>query len=371
MYGKDFKVVKYEGGIVMIQNWLKLAAEKNASDIFIGAGRPVSFKINGVIIGQDDKPISMAEAKEMVQELFCMAQRPISKFQEYRDDDFPITIAGVSRFRVSAYSQRDTYAAVIRVVLFELPNYQDLKIPDEVMKIVNEKHGLVLVTGPAGSGKTTTLACIIDAINKTKNCHIITLEDPIEYLHKDHKSLVSQREISIDTKSYLTALRACLRQAPDIILLGEMRDHETIKTAMTAAETGHLIISTLHTTGAVNTIDRIIDVFPPGQQQQVRVQLSMLLRTVVSQQLMPRSSGGIIPAFEVMHVNSAIRNLIRESKTHQIDNVIQTSASAGMINMDSFIMNLVQCGEISTKTAIANAINPEQMMRYLERMKTT
>ena len=352
-----------------IREWLEIAVQKNASDIFIGAWRHVSFKVGGIIDRQGATVLSVTEAEEMVRDLYALAGRSIEGFQQRGDDDFPITLSGTARFRVSAYNQRGTFAAVIRVVLFELPDPRDLKIPDEVMKIANEKHGLVLVTGPAGSGKTTTLACVIDAINKQRNAHIITLEDPIEYLHRDNKSLVSQREISTDTESYLTALRACLRQAPDIVLLGEMRDHETIKTAMTAAETGHLIISTLHTVGAVNTIDRIVDVFPPAQQQQVRVQLAMLLRTVVSQQLLIKNGGGITPAFEIMHVNSAIRNLIRESKTHQIDNVIQTSAAAGMISMDSFIMNLVQSGEISRDTAISQAANPEQMARFLDRIK--
>jgi len=348
---------------------LKSAVEQKTSDIFIGAGRHVSFKIDGIIREQGEGRVTAPESEQMLRDLYTHAKRPLTRFESQGDDDFPITIAGIARFRVSAYKQRGSCAAVIRVVVFELPNHKDLSIPDEVMKLANEKHGLVLVTGPAGSGKTTTLACIIDAINKSRNSHIITLEDPIEYLHRDQKSLVSQREISTDTVSYIKALRACLRQAPDIVLLGEMRDHETISTAMTAAETGHLIISTLHTLGAVNTIDRIVDVFPPGQQQQVRIQLSMLLRTVVTQQLLPKKNGGLTPAFEIMHVNSAIRNLIREAKTHQIDNVIQTSAAAGMVGMDFYIMNLVQNGEVTPEAAIAQASNPEQMLRFLERMK--
>jgi len=352
-----------------IQKWLKIAVEENASDIFIGAERHISFKINGVIIKQGDEPISAPETEEMLKDLFQLANRPIANFEQYSDVDFSVTLAGVARFRVSAYNQRGSLAAVIRVVRFELPNYLNLKIPEEVMKTANERHGLVLVTGPAGSGKSTTLACIINAINETRNCHIITLEDPIEYLHRDRKSFVSQREISTDTESYLTALRACLRQAPDIVLLGEMRDYETIKTAMTAAETGHLVISTLHTAGAVNAVNRIIDVFPPEQQQQIRIQLSMLLRTVIYQQLLIKNSGGIIPAFEIMYVNNAIRNLIRESKTHQIDNVIQTSSNVGMISMDSYIINLVQSGEILQKTAISQATDSERMSQYFERIK--
>jgi twitching motility protein PilT len=347
-----------------IQEWLRMAIDERASDIFIGAGRRVSFKIDGEIVQKGEK-IDADEAKRLVGSLYVLAQRQTSKFDEFGDDDFSMSIPSMSRFRVSAYRQRGTVAVVIRIVLFELPDYTALSIPDEIMKIASEKNGIVLVTGPAGSGKTTTLACIIDAVNKSRNSHIITLEDPIEYLHRDNKSLISQREVALDTESYLTALRACLRQAPDIVLLGEMRDYETIQIAMTAAETGHLIISTLHTVGAVNTIDRIVDVFPPGQQQQIRVQLAMLLKTVVTQRLMPNKAGTLTPAFEIMHVNSAIRNLIRESKTHQIDNVIQTSSHEGMIGMDSYIHMLYQKGEIAADTAVGHATHPEQMIKRL------
>ena len=349
-----------------IHELLGAAVEEKASDIFIRAMKNVSFKINSSLVKHGEM-LSVEESQEMVMELFRLANRTDERLSQSGDDDFPITLPGIARFRVSAYKQRGTYAAVVRVVLFDLPDYKQLGIPEEVMTIAKEKNGLVLVTGAAGSGKTTTLASIIDAINKTRNSHIITLEDPIEYLHKDRESLVSQREISTDTDSYLTALRACLRQAPDIVLLGEMRDHETIRVAMTAAETGHLIISTLHTVGVVNTIDRIVDVFPPNQQQQVRVQLSMLLRTVVSQQLLKSSiGGGLIPAFEIMHVNSAIRNMIRESKTHQIDNAIQTSANLGMISMDAYMLGLVQEGKITPETALSQSSNPDQMTRRLD-----
>jgi twitching motility protein PilT len=256
-------------------------------------------------------------------------------------------------------------AAIIRVVLFRIPEYKNMHIPAEVMRVATETNGLVLVTGPAGGGKSTTLACIIDAINKSRNSHIITLEDPIEYLHRDNLSLVSQREISTDTDSYMIALRASLRQVPDIILLGEMRDHETIKTAITAAETGHLVISTLHTVGAANTIDRIIDIFPSEQQQQIRVQMSMVLRMVVSQRLLPKVTGESIPAFEIMRINNAISNLVREGKTHQIDNVIQTSSQDGMIGMDAYIMKLYRNGDITAETALKNAMNPDVMQRQL------
>ena len=349
-----------------IVEYLRVAVEQGASDIFIGAGHHIAFKKDGHIALEGDGVIDPVKSRQLLSELYELAGRSMQDFSERGDDDFPVSVPNLARFRVNAFMQRGTMAAVIRVVLFGIPDFVQMKISSEVMKIAEEKNGLVLVTGAAGCGKSTTLACIIDAVNNTRNCHIITLEDPIEYLHRDSKSIISQREISIDTQSYLNALRACLRQAPDIILLGEMRDHETIRTAMTAAETGHLLISTLHTTGAVNTVDRIIDVFPPSQHNQVRMQLSTLLRTVVSQQLLPDKKGGLIPAFEIMYVNSAIRNLIREAKTHQIDGVIQTSSREGMISMDAYILKLYHGGEITAETAISYSANQEQMERRLE-----
>ena len=221
------------------------------------------------------------------------------------------------------------------------------------------------LTGTAGSGKSTTQACIIDRINKTREAHVITLEDPIEYLHRNCKSIISQREIAIDTQDYLAALRACLRQAPDVMLLGEMRDHETIRTAMTAAETGHLLIATLHTKGAVNTIDRIVDSFPGDQQIQVRVQLAMVLEAVVSQQLLPDKQGGLVPAYEIMIMNGAIRSMIRESKTHQIDQAIASGGSEGMVSMDQSILKLYQQGLIEKDTALDYADNPDTLRRRL------
>ena len=349
----------------MVLDWLKLAVEGGASDIFIGAGRNVTFKKNGVITRQEGNMLYPKDTEELITSLYEMAQRPMTRYLETGDDDFPVTVPGLARFRVNTYRQRSTMAAIIRVVLFNIPRHEDMLIPDEVMRVSKEKNGLVLVTGPAGGGKSTTLACIIDAINKERTDHIITLEDPIEYLHRDNKSLVSQREISTDTDSYMVALRASLRQAPDIILLGEMRDNETIRTAITAAETGHLVISTLHTVGAANTIDRIIDIFPPEQQQQIRVQVSMVLRIVVSQRLLPKVTGEAIPAFEIMRINNAISNLIREAKTHQIDNVIQTSSQDGMIGMDAYIMKLYRSGEITAETALNNSMNPDVMQRQL------
>lgn len=344
---------------------LKSAIEKNASDIFVVAGFPPALKENGHIMGQEEQMLSPETSEKLIREIYAIAKRDMGPLIEKGDDDFSFTIPGLSRFRASTYKQRGSLAAVIRVVPFGIPDYRALHIPESVMKLSKMTKGLILVTGPAGSGKSTTLACMIDAINSTRQAHIITLEEPIEYLHKNKKSIVSQREISLDTESYVVALRASLRQAPDVILLGEMRDYETIKTAMTAAETGHLIISTLHTVGAANTIDRIIDVFPPNQQQQIRVQLAMVLQAVVSQQLVPTVDQHMIPAFEIMKVNGAIRNMIRESKTHQVDTVISSSAAEGMVGMDASLIELCRKGIISRECAIRYALNMEMTSRKL------
>ena len=345
--------------------YLKAAVEDGASDIFIVSGLPVSYKKDMRIQPADDIMVMPEIGNKLVSELYELAGRPADRFENSGDDDFSISIPGMSRFRISTFKQRGSMAAVIRVVKFELPKYQELGIPDEVMSIAQKSRGLVLVTGPAGGGKSTTLACIIDAINASRNAHIITLEDPIEFLHRNKMGIVSQREVGTDTESYLTALRASLRQAPNVILLGEMRDFETIRTAMTAAETGHLVISTLHTVGAVNSIDRIIDAFPPNQQQQIRVQLSMVLQSVISQQLIPTVDDRLTAVFEIMHLNSSIRNLVRESKIHQIDFVIQSSAAEGMLSMDGSLANLFKEGKITRETALKYANNVEQLERKL------
>lgn len=348
-----------------ITSMLKDAVEKQASDIFIVSGIPVSYKINGAIQPQSEEIILPEMSEKLLTDAYDIAGRDIEKLRLSGDDDFSISIKGLSRFRISAYKQRGSLAAVIRLVAFDVPDSKEMSIPDSVMDIAKKSKGLVLVTGPAGGGKSTTLACIIDKINREKNAHIITLEEPIEYLHKNKKSVISQREVHADTEGYVTALRASLRQSPDVILVGEMRDFETIKTAMTAAETGHLIISTLHSVGAANTIDRIIDVFPPSQQQQIRVQLSQLLQTVISQQLVPTLDGKQVPAFEIMHCNSAIRNMIRESKIHQIDNAINSFGNEGMISMDNYLLNLCKEKIISKETAVKYSFNPDSLERKI------
>ena len=348
-----------------LMEYLKRAVADRASDLFIVAGGPVSEKLEKRITSISAERIFPRETEELIRQVYSVAKRPMDRYMEEGDDDFSFSVPSLARFRVNVYRQRGSMAAVIRVVAFGIPHWRDLSIPEGVMDLAEVQHGMVLVTGTAGSGKSTTQACIIDQINRSRECHIITLEDPIEYLHRNRRSIISQREMSIDTIDYPSALRACLRQAPDVILLGEMRDQETIHTAMTAAETGHLLIATLHTKGAVNTIDRIVDTFPSGQQDQVRVQLSMVLHTVISQQLVPGVTGDLVPAFEIMHVNNAIRSLIRDSKTHQIDNAIAAGGVEGMVTMDQSLLNLYRDRRIDRETAMAFSDNPEQMRRRL------
>ena len=349
----------------IIPDYLSYATENHASDIFIIAGRPLSVKIDGKmsIFGERLMP---DDTDRLIHQIYSMAgNRNIDPFLQTGDDDFSFSIPGLSRFRVNAYRQRGSLAAVIRVIAFDLPNPDILHIPEEVMSAADFTKGMVLVTGPAGSGKSTTMACIVDRINHSREGHIITLEDPLEYLHRHDKCIVSQREICTDTESYLVSLRATLRQSPDVILLGEMRDYETIQTAMTAAETGHLVLSSLHTTGSANTIGRIVDVFEPSQQRQVSIQLSMVLQAVISQQLVPDINGHNIPVFEVMRLNPAIRNMIRDNKVHQIDGVISSSAHEGMRAMDQSLLELYKQGRITRETALKYASNGDMLKRKL------
>ena len=336
---------------MQIMEVLKRAVQTGASDLFLVSGCPLSAKVNGEIAYFSQEKLDSGVAQGLISEIYEIAHRDqLGRLMQTGDDDFSFSVNGLGRFRCNAY---------------KLPDPAQMHIPDQVIDLYQKKKGLVLITGPAGSGKSTTLACMIDKINKTCNYHVITIEDPIEYIHSHKKSIVSQREVSNDTADYANALRAALRQSPNVILLGEMRDFETIQTALTAAETGQLVLSTLHTVGAANTIDRIIDVFPANQQQQIRVQLSMVLQAVVSQHLIPTVDGGLIPAFEVMTANSAIRNMIRESKIHQLDNAIYAGAAQGMVTMDASILRLYQQGRISRENALMYASNPEVLAKRM------
>lgn len=343
---------------------LKIAKTEGASDLQLTVGVPPVIKVKGMLEYVGEARLMPSDTERLVRELFPDEQGYFD-FKASGDKDFSISIPGIGRFRVNTFMQRGSAAAAIRIVHTDLPNPQDLMIPESVLELHKHHKGLVLVTGPTGSGKSTTLSCMIDMINSTRKCHILTLEEPIEFLHRHKMSVVNQREIGQDTQSYAKALRAALRESPDVILVGEMRDLETISIAITAAETGHLVLSTLHTLGASKTIDRIIDVFPPNQQQQIRIQLSTVLQAVVSQQLLPSEKRGRVAAFEIMPVNNAIRNLIREAKTYQIDATIHMGKSQGMQSMDSCIAEHYQNGLITKEDALLYALNHDVITKYL------
>ena len=348
--------------------FLQRAIEQKASDVFIVVGLPASMRINNTMVQDSDKKLLPQDTEEIITEFYRLSgNRSMEKLRETGDDDFSFAIPGLSRFRVSAYKQRGTLSAVVRIITFSLPKPSDLGIPDNIIDLDHFSNGMVLLTGPAVFLKSTTLACMIDHINQNLKKHIITLEDPLEYLHRHNQSIVSQREVNVDTENYVTALRAALRQSPDVILLGEMRDYETIQVAMTAAETGHLILSTLHTLGCANTIDRIIDVFPPSQQHQIAVQLSMVLKAVVSQQLVPDIDGKLIPAFEIMTISSSIRSMIRDENTRpQIDGVLYSYANDKMMSMDNSLAKLFKDGRITRETALTYATNPSMLEKKIQ-----
>lgn len=333
---------------------IRTAIGRRASDVHLSAGTYPSARVDGLLVPLFDQTMTPEDVKTIVDGVLGDHQR--ETLREAGEVDFAYSIPSQGRFRLNVFYQRGSLALALRILNLTIPAPEELGIPNAVVEMVHKKRGLVLVTGATGSGKSTTLAALINLINHTYNYHIITLEDPIEYLHRHDKSIVNQRDMGSDSRSYAKALRAALRQDPDVILVGEMRDLETIAIAVTAAETGHLVFSTLHTVGAANTIDRIIDVFPPYQQQQIRTQLADVLECVVSQQLVPRRSGqGRVAAIEVMLANGAIRNHIREAKTFQIQSVIQTSRKAGMITMDDALLDLYLRGEVTAESALAFA----------------
>lgn len=350
---------------MQLQEILTRTLSLDASDVFIVPGAPVTAKVRGQLEPLEAVRLQPDQTRALLQEAYAKAGRDIAPLLETGDDDFSFSLKNMGRFRCSAYKQRGTLAAILRVVSFGLPDPDKMHIPSTVIDLYRQHNGMILVTGSAGSGKSTTLACLVDKINRERTGHIITIEDPIEYLHPHKNCVVSQREVQNDTESFACALRSALRQAPDVIMLGEMRDHETMQTAITAAETGHLLMSSLHTVGTAKTIDRIIDAFPANQQAQVRIQLSMVLRAVISQQLIPTLDGSLMPAFEIMIVNSAIQSMIRDGKTHQIDNVIYAGAAEGMVAMDGDLQRLWKQKIISRENALLYAANPDALARKL------
>ena len=343
-----------------IKEILKAAKEAGASDVHITVGVPPKFRINGSLITSEFKKMLPPDTEAIMNDILTEEQK--ERFLSTGEYDMSYGIPELGRYRINIFKQRGTVALAFRLVNIEIPDPNVLGVPESVIDLYQRKRGLILVTGPTGSGKSTTLAAIINKVNQCRDAHIITLEDPIEYLHSHGMSVVNQREIGLDTRSYADALRAALREDPDVILVGEMRDYETISVAVTAAETGHLVLSTLHTIGAASTVDRIIDVFPPHQQQQIRVQLANTLEAVISQQLIPTEDGKRrVAAFEVLHANNAIKNLIREGKSHQMTTVMQTNRKMGMIQMDEAIVQLFYDGLISGEMAIQFAVDPDAM----------
>lgn len=341
-----------------IDDLLMLAKERGASDLHINVGSRPAMRIHNELVRMEDQErLTPDDTKELLFSLMNDSQ--VEKLQQTGECDFSFGRPQIGRFRVNVYRQRGTYAAAIRIMHTEVPKPEEIGLPQSIIQLTRKRSGLVLVTGPTGCGKSTTLASLIQRINDTRNAHILTLEDPIEYLYRHNLSIVDQREIGLDTESFAAALRAALREDPDVILVGEMRDLETISIAITAAETGHLVFSTLHTIGAAPTIDRIIDVFPEGQKEQIRVQLSSVLESVISQRLVERADGqGRVALFEIMHVNNAVRNLIRDNKIFQIPGIIQTSSKQGMITMDESLQLAHNKGIISKETLLYYASDP-------------
>jgi twitching motility protein PilT len=349
---------------VHIDELLNIVVDKNASDLHLCADAEPVIRVDGRLIRLNYEKLTPADTHRLVYDILTDEQ--IERFERTLELDLSYALPKRARFRVNVFRDRGAVAAAFRLIPNRIPTIRELNLPPILEELTTKPRGFILVTGPTGCGKSTTLAAMINQINRTRAVHIITIEDPIEYLHTHNLSIINQRELGHDTKSFAGALRACLREDPDVILVGEMRDPETIALAITAAETGHLVFATLHTNNSAESIDRIIDVFPPGQQEQIRIQLANNLQAVISQQLLPRAGApGRIPAVEVMIATPAIRNLIRENKTHQIPSMIQTSAAYGMQTMDQNLRDLYIRGFITYEEALSHAINVEELKKMI------
>ena len=351
-----------------LYEFLKLMIDKGASDLHITTGSPPRLRIDGKLVPIDHPPLDAAATKTLCYSVLTDQQK--QRFEEQNDLDFSFGLKGLSRFRGNVFIQRGAVAGAFRSVPFSVKPFEELGLPEIVSELAKKPRGLVLVTGPTGSGKSTTLAAMIDRINAERNSHIITIEDPIEYLHSHKKSLINQREINSDTTSFKNALRYILRQDPDVVLIGEMRDLETIEAALTVSETGHLCLATLHTNSAVQSINRVVDVFPPHQQEQVRVQLSFVLEGIAAQQLLPRKNGmGRVMAMEVLIPNASMRNLIREDKIHQIYSFMQTGQSqSGMQTMNQSLFELYSGGKISYEEALGHSLVPDEFLSMVKKI---
>jgi twitching motility protein PilT len=345
-----------------IVDLLKLSVEREASDLVITVALPPMVKIDGEFHPTEYEPLTPQDTRKLMYAL--MDEKQQRQFEESKELDFSFSLPGSGRFRVNVFFQRGSVGGVLRVVPTVIKSFDELGLPKNIGELALSPRGLLLVTGPTGSGKSTTLAAMLDYINENRRAHIVTIEDPIEFFHKHKMSIINQREVGTDTQGFHEALRSVLRQAPDVILVGEMRDYDTISAAITAAETGHLVMGTLHTNSAPETIDRIIDVFPQNQQEQVRVQLSNNLVAVLTQQLLPKAFGdGRVLAYELMVATPAVRALIREGKSHQLTSVIQTGGQFGMITMDAHLADLYRRKVLSYETALSRAVDPKEFTR--------
>lgn len=357
-------MMRPSGRKINVDALLAKSKDINASDVHISVGSPPLSRVHGILSPLIEEVLMSDDTLSLVKQVLNQEQFAI--LEEKGEVDCSYSVDAVGRFRVNAFKQRGSYSMALRLINFAPPDMSKLGLPQVMTSLCSTQRGLILVTGPTGSGKSTTLASMIAQMNRSRNAHVITIEDPIEYLHKHGTCLINQREVWSDTMSFANALRAALREDPDIILVGEMRDPETIGTAITAAETGHLVLSTLHTIGAVKTVDRIIDSFPPYQQQQIKVQLAGMIEAVISQQLVPTADGrGRVVALEIMIATPAIRNLIREGKTHQMQTLLQTGAKYGMITMDKSLLELYRIGKISANMVRQYAVDQEYIAREL------
>lgn len=348
---------------------LRTTVEMGASDLHLSVGLPPILRISGKLVPAEYPRLAPDDTKRLMYSILNDKQK--EKFEKTWELDCSHGVRGFGRFRVNVFRQRGVVGATLRSIPSSIPSRQELELPEVIEEMVNRPHGLILVTGATGQGKSTTLACMLDIINSENNYHILTIEDPIEYVHPHKRSMVNQRELGQDSMSWSNALRSSLREDPDVILVGEMRDLETISGTLTAAETGHLVFSTLHTSDAAQTVDRIVDVFPQFQQQQIRIQLATVLEGVLSQQLVPRLSGtGRVPAVEILVCTSAVRNLIREGKSHQIYNAIQTGSKHGMQTMDQALLELYVTKKISMEEALNHTMHAEELRRMIDNATT-
>lgn len=347
-----------------LNDLLQKVIDLEGSDLHLTVGAYPAVRVDGSLRYLDDQPkLILADIEKMVEELLDPTQKKILNSE--REFDFSFAFSDLARFRVNAFHQRGYLAAVLRLIPLSIPTLEELNLPRSLYQFCDLPQGFILVTGPAGQGKSTTIAALLNYINETRSAHIITIEDPIEYIYPHKKSIVDQRELYLDTRSWEVALRSALREDPDVVLVGEMRDPVTVAAAVTIAETGHLVFASLHTNSASQSIDRIIDVFPQYQQQQIRVQLSAILEGVISQRLVPAVGGGRVPAVELMLATPAVRATIREGKTHQLDNIISTSYEMGMVSLERSLAELVKAGKVEPSVAKAHTVKSEELVRYL------